>query len=315
MRTEWKTIGMKTLVIQSVVLLVSAGSAMALGVSPGAFCAQGVPVGVKMDTGVDVTITNDTDKERVFSVKVDKMAAGQEPSLRGYTSMPDLSWVVLDKAEVTAPPKGQAGSRMTINIPDDEQYYNQQWGVSCLIEYSGQKGLFQEAVKTAYMFETKSKADIKGRPWGTLGVAPSIATLDPSEKKTRSAKFKIYNNTGEVRTYTLTASVPGAGEASLKLSVSPGFEWMQDAGKMRIKPEKVKIKPGGTAEATVSTGLSNEAIGDGRKLECVVFVESDKAEARFVRVHVEKVTEEPPPVAGKNDTAGKSPNAASEKAH
>jgi hypothetical protein len=297
MKMHAKWIG--TLLVVIVTMSLASGSAMALGVTPGAFCAQGVPVGQRTDTGVDVTIANDTDKERIFSIKVEKMAAVQDPSLRGYATMPDLSWFALGKTELTAPAKGSVSSRIAVNIPDDERYYNQHWGVSCLIEYGGQKGLFQEAVRTVYMFETKSKADVKARPLGDLGVAPSIVSIDLADPAMATGSFKIYNNTAETRKYKLSAAVPSASGASLKLNPSPGFTWLPDAATVVLKMTSVSVKPGGTADVSLTQKVPASLLVDGCMLEAVVFIEPDKGQANFVRVHIEK-TPAQPQAAGKD---------------
>jgi hypothetical protein len=263
--------------------------ASALGVSPGAFCAQGVPVGEKIDTGTDLKVTNDTDKERTFTVKVGGIPAMKAPDLRGYATMPDLSWFILDKTELTAPAKGSAAARMSVEIPNDDRYYNQHWGVSCLIEYTGQKGLFQEAIKTVYMFETKSKEDIKGRPLGNLGVAPSIVSIDIADKKASPGKFSIYNNTAETAEYKLTTRIAETKGDGLKLNASPGFTWLPKAVMVKVKKATVKVKAGETASVTVSENVPNSLLTDGCKLEGAVFIESDKGDVNFVRVHIEKI--------------------------
>jgi hypothetical protein len=289
MKKMQKSVSMAVLGLLVVALPFGGRNAMALGVSPGAFCAQGVPVGEKTDTGVDMKIGNDTDKERIFSIKVGDMPAMKGLALRGYTTLPDLAWFVLDKNELTAPGKGSVTSRITISVPDDEKYYNQHWGVSCLIEYSEQKGLFQEAIKTVYMFETKSKADIKGRPLGDLGVAPSIVSIDTASKKTSSATFRIYNNTSEAREYKLISRIPEVTGDNLKLNASPSFTWLPDANLVTLKKTVVKIKAGEMAEVTVSQGVPQAMLTDGCKLEGAVFVESDRGEVNFVRVQIEKI--------------------------
>ena len=284
MKAEFRQVCVTIVVFQAALLWAGSDDAMALGISPGAFCAQGVPVGVKTDTGVDITVTNDTDKERIFTLKIAGMAPLQSPSLRGYSSMPDLSWFVLEKTELAVPAKGRATSRITLSIPDDESYYNQHWGVSCLVEYGGQKGLFQEAVKAVYMVETKSREDIKVRPHGKLGLAPTIVSIDAGDKKA-GASFTIYNNTDEARTYTLTCDGPDDSQGSLKLNTSPGFRRLAEADRLNIKPASVKIKAGDSRQVAVSLGKTKDAASvDGT--ETVVFVESDKKEAGFVRVQM-----------------------------
>jgi len=263
-------------------------TATALGVSPGAFCAQGVPVGEKTDTGISLAITNDTDKERIFSVKVDELPPFKNVDLHGYTSMPQLKWFVLTGTELTTPAKGSASSRISVIVPEDERYYNQHWGVSCLIEYTGQKGLFQEAVKTVYLFETKSKADIKGRPAGDLGVAPSIVSIDLADNKTLKGAFRIYNNTKEPRQYKLASRLPEAKAEGLSLSNSPGFTWLSDAGQVKLDKTSIKVEAGGTAEVSVLQAVPDSQLTEGCMLEGLVFIESDKGQANFVRVHIER---------------------------
>ncbi|HSV27609.1 MAG TPA: hypothetical protein VLH60_06925 [Sedimentisphaerales bacterium] len=284
MRTGFKQNVATILAIQAVLLWAGCDDALGLGISPGAFCAQGVPVGEKIDTGVDITVTNNTDKERIFSLTIVEMTPLQSPSLRGYSSMPDLSWFMLEKTELTVPANGQATSRITLSIPDDESYYNQHWGVSCLVEYAGQKGLFQEAVKAVYMVETKSRENLKGRPHGRLGLAPTIVSINPHDKRA-VAGFTIYNNTDEARTYTLTCEMPDDSQGNLVLSTTPGFRRLTEPGRLSIRPASVRIRAGASRRIAVSLDRNRDAASiDGT--EAVVFVESDRKEARFVRVQI-----------------------------
>jgi|GEM_PF-1877592 len=305
MRTDFGQVIVIALALQMLVLSAGCTDAMALGISPGAFCAQGVPVGEKTDTGVDITITNDANEERILTLKLMDMPRMKSPSLRGYSSMPDLSWFVLDKTEVTVPAHGKAKSRITIDIPDDERYYNQHWGISCLVEYSGQKGLFQEAIKGVYMVETKAKADVKARPAGNLGLAPTILAIDPADTAGAANMFTIYNNTGQTRVYRFARSVPETSGETLKLNPSPGFAWVADADVIAVKPDSVSVKAGATARVRVSVGKV-DATKDISGTEVLVFVESDKKEAGFVRVQLGEPVKEAVSGSGDPETSNKS---------
>jgi len=279
------------LFLSLVFLLACSGimsNAYALRVSPGAFCAQNVEIGKETDTGVDLTIDNETDQERDFSIKVVAAKPAVTESLKGYTPLPDLSWLRLDKNYLVVPAKGQAKTRLYISIPNEEKYLNQQWVVSCLVEYVVQKGLFQEAVMTRYMFETRPKKDITEKPYGELAVSPSVVKVKKDAMNTKEGvSFKIYNNTAQEHTYTISASVPKEETGKLSINVTRGLSWVKDASWINPKTKTIKLAPGGISEIGLNVNVPKSELEGDKGVESLIFIDSDSGQRRFIRVQVE----------------------------
>jgi len=272
----------KTGCIVLMLLILGWVGAWGLKVSPGAFCAQGVEVGKKIDTGLDIAIDNDTAYEQGFEIKVVPARIPSDPSLRGYQPLPDLSWFKLEKTEASAPPFGKAKSRIYFDIPAGDKYNNQHWIVSCLVQPK-RGGMFRAAVATTYMIETKSKANPKERPFGSLGVAPSVLSVISGKTGKGFGTFKIYNNSSGSRTYILSAFIPKAASGKLTINSSRNFSW-GDPSWIKLDPVKVKLAKGEAAEVKVSSNLPKEI----NSSEILVFVESHKKEKNFIRVWLEK---------------------------
>lgn len=262
--------------------------AYALRVSPGAFCAQNVEVGQDTDTGIDLTIDNETDQEREFSIKVVPARTPKQESLKGYSALPELSWLSLEKTQLIVPAKGQAKSRIHISIPNEEKYFNQHWAVSCLIEYVGQKGLFQEAILTLYMFETRPKKEVTEKPYGNLAVTPSVVKIPKSNMEAKQKfSFKLYNNTASAHTYTIKTFVPMAEPKKLSINATPGLTWMKKASWVKPKVKSIRLAPGSALDIEVGARVPKSELTGDKGVEALIFVDSDTGEKRFVRIQVE----------------------------
>jgi len=260
----------------------------AIKVSPGAFCIQKVDIGSQKDIGIDIIIENDTDQEKEYSLKCVQPRIPKDESLQGYNPMPDLGWFYFEKTSVIVPSEEQGKSRIYINIPDEEKFYNQAWALSCLVEYVGQKGLFQEAILTIYMVETKPKSDITERPHGTLGVSPSIVKIKENNGKKKQASFTVYNNTSEKRVIRIKSFVPDSEIQTLKINVSPGFEWAEKLSWIKPKVKKITVPPGETKEIGLKIKVPKKAHRGKKGVEELIFIESDKGDKKFVRICVEE---------------------------
>lgn len=266
----------------------NANKSYALRVSPGAFCAQNVEVGQDTDTGIDLTIDNETDEEREFSIRVVEPSKLTSESLKGYSPLPDLSWLRLERTHLVVPAKGQGRTRLYINVPNEEKYFNQQWAVSCLVEYVGQKGLFQEAIQTLYMFETRPKEDVTQRPDGRIGVAPSVVKVSAERLKAKEKfSFKVYNNTPEERVYSIKSFVPEVKPEKLAINVTPGLVWAKRTSWVTPQVKKMKLPAGGVGEIKLNVKVPKSALEGEKGVESLIFIDSDRGERRFVRVQVE----------------------------
>ena len=276
------------LAVLVLLLLWSVKMAFALMVSPGAFSAQNVEPGKDKDVGVDLIITNDTDEEREFSIKVVQPRPARNEALKRYSNLPNLEWFSLEKTNITVPARGQGKSRIFIKVPGEEKYFNQQWVVSCMVEYIGQKGMFQEAVATRYMIETKAKAEPGERPYGNTGIAPSVVKIKKEEVRLKEKPgFKIYNNTAAPHTYTIKSFVPKKELGKLAINVTPGLAWAKKTSWIKPTAKRIKVAAGGIGEVRLKVKVPQKALGGETGVEALIFVDSDTGERRFVRVQVE----------------------------
>lgn len=274
------------------ILFFSCSSAYALKISPGAFCAQNVEVGKDLDLGVDLTITNDSDTEKIFVVKPVEPQKVTKTWLKGYQEIPDISWFYLSQNEITIGPNSEGKTRMYLKIPNEEKYLNQHWIVYVDVtskpkaDVAGTFGL-QLAISPNYMFETKAKMDIKDKPYGVLALTPSVIKIkEVMQARKKQAQFKIYNNDQISHTYTISAYIPKTPSAKQDISITPGYEW----GKVDwVKPAKKKIilKPNTAKEMSLNVLVPKALVCKDLGWEAIVFVESDKGIANFVRVLVE----------------------------
>jgi hypothetical protein len=272
----------------SLVCFSNINKAYALRVSPGAFCAQNVEVGQDTDTGIDLVIDNETDQEREFSIKVVPARISTTDSLKGYSALPELGWLRLERTQLIAPAKGQAKARLYISIPNEEKYFNQHWVVSCLIEYVGQKGLFQEAILTRYMIETRPKKEVTERPHGDLAVTPSVVKITESSMEAKQKfSFKLYNNTTSAHTYTIKSFVPKVEPEKLSVNATLGLTWVKKASWVNPGVKRIKLAPGAVGEINLGVRVPKSELTGDKGVEALIFVDSDTGERRFVRIQVE----------------------------
>lgn len=279
-------LGLGLLVIIGICPISYAGG---IRVSPGAFCLQGMDIGQDADLGVDLVISNLGDTEDTFTARPIKPSQAKNKWLKGYSEIPDASWLYFKEDRVKIGPNSEGKLRMHLKVPEEERYLNQHWMVYVEVTTEGTDKMFKVGVKPNYMIETTSKKKIKERPYSVLGLAPTVVkATEVKEGKKEEVKFKIYNNDEKVHTYTLTSYIPEASEARQDISLTPGYEWVKDPGWVTPGKAKVKVKPGKTKEVALNVlvpkGLEYQDLG----WEGIVFVEPDEGLSRFVRVQIEK---------------------------
>ncbi|MEW5766708.1 MAG: hypothetical protein AB1797_03650 [bacterium] len=258
-------------------------------VSPGAFCLQGMDIGQDADLGVDLVISNLGDTEDTFVVKPIKPSQAKKNWLKGYSEIPDASWLYFKEDRVKIGPNSEGKLRMHLKIPEEERYLNQHWMVYVEVTTEATDKMFKVGVKPNYMIETTSKERIKERPHGVLGLAPTVLkATEIKEGKGKKVKFRIYNNDEKVRTYTFTSYIPEASQAKQDISITPGYEWVKDPSWVVPGKAKVKVKPG--EEKTVALNILIPKGSEYQNLgwEGIVFVEPDEGRPEFLRVQIEK---------------------------
>jgi len=260
-----------------------------LKVSPGAFCLQNAKIGEKLDLGIDTVITNKNDEEKVFVIKTLKPSEVTEEWLRGYSEIPDASWLYFDKNEIKIGPGKEANVGMNLKVPDRAEYYNQHWVVYAEVTTkAGEKEMFKAAVRPIYMIETQAKADIKEKPYGILGLVPSTvkaAVVAPGTEKKES--FSIYNNDKVKHIYTLASYIPGLLSANLDINVTVGYEWIKKESWVSPVERTVELEPGEEKEVTLKVLIPNGSKCGDEGWEAIVMVKPDKGLEGFVRVLIE----------------------------
>jgi len=274
--------------------LCSGSFAGGIKISPGAFCLQEINVGEDTDLGVDLVIYNLSDEEQVFIVKTLKPSEAAGKLLKGYNDIPDASWFYFTENKIKIEPNGKGKLRMHLKIPDEDKYLNQHWIV--YVETTPEaKTMFRMALLANYMIETRSEGDIKEKPYGVLGLVPSIVRVEEvilGEKK--KVNFKIYNNDEVEHTYKLTSYIPELSAAKLDISVSPGYEWVKDEDWIKLDKswfelggKQIKLKPGEAKDVTLSVTIPKGWQWRDEGWECIILVEPDNGLNGFVRVQAE----------------------------
>ncbi len=259
----------------------------AVGVSPAYFFAQNVPLGVDQDTGIDISVDNNTDYDRIFTINTIKPIIPGDESLQGFGMLPDSSWFYVEKNSLNIVSHKVGKSRVHIKIPNEEKYHNQHWAVSCLVQEGGET-FMKAGAATIYFVETEAKADPGDRPYGPLGLAPSLLVLKEAEAKKEKPSITIYNNSGVDAVYKIRVLLPDTSKKGLKLNYTTGFSWFADKDWVKPTETEVKIEKGGSKkfqlEIKIPEGTSIAAAGNG--LEAAIFVESDARQKGFVRLQI-----------------------------
>ncbi|OGF47887.1 MAG: hypothetical protein A2452_12000 [Candidatus Firestonebacteria bacterium RIFOXYC2_FULL_39_67] len=256
-----------------------------LGVSPAVVCISGVEIGEDKNTGFDYVVSNDAENEQEFTLDVILPVMPSDESLKGYSKLPDLSWLYLEKTNLIIPAKSTGTSRIHIKIPRNDKYYNQHWAVSCHIVQKG-NSFVNAAVAPFIMIETRSKENPAERPYGEFGITPGIIGVELRDFKNKKVSFKIYNNSDKDCVYKIKSFIPDAESKNAKISPSDNFEWINEAKWIKPEVDSLKIRKGEDKTVEVEIKLPEDfKISEGQKgLEVLIFIESDKKEKRFVRV-------------------------------
>lgn len=250
-------------------------------VSPGAFCIKNVNIGKNLNLGIDLIITNGADEEQEFVIKTLKPSEVKKNWIKGYTEIPDPNWFYYEKDTISIPANSTGKTRMYLNIPDEEKYYNQCWMVYALVTTKTAQGsMFKMAIKPNYSIETVSKADISERPHGILGLVPGILTIENRQK----ALFKIYNNDTVKHEYVVGSYIPKQSFSKQSITLSSGYEWVKNTNWVTLSHTKVLINPGEIKEVEVKVEVPEKERALDPGWESIIMVEQDQGLPRFVRI-------------------------------
>jgi hypothetical protein len=274
-----------------VLLLGLAGrlEAASLKVSPARFIVHNVEPGKLYDlykeTRLRLTVYNDDTVSRTWVLSTHR------PSERGrwekgYAEIPDARWCWFDKDEITVEPNSKAYANLHLKIPDEERYYNQHWVVTLSIGSKPGRGGIGVAVDIRAQIETKSSADVKTRPYGLLGLKPSIVRFEDTKPGGRKkAQVEIFNNDVGAQSYTISSLLANAETDQKKYlthsyKAIPDFKW--------VKHERiVQIEPGKSATLSLDLEIPDDEANFDKKWEDILLVQPDDGRAGFVRVQVQ----------------------------
>jgi hypothetical protein len=263
--------------------------AASLKVAPARFIVHNVQPGKTYDiykeTGLRLTIFNDDQTTRSYVVSTHR------PSERGrwetgYTEIPDAAWCWFEESEIAVGPQSRAYANPFLKIPDEEKYFNQQWIVTLGISGKPGPGAIALAVDIRAQIETKSKADVKGRPAGLLGLKPSMVRFEDIELGgRRESKVVLYNNDDKAHRYAITSlldnrKIEQRTYLTHSYSAIPDSKWIE-------RPKEIRIAAGDSAVLDLAVDIPKDPSHLGKKWEDIVLIRTDEGLARFVRVQID----------------------------
>ena len=269
--------------------LIGRVEAASLKVSPARFIVHNVEPGrlydVYKETRLRLTVYNDDTVNQTW------VLATHRPSERGrwekgYGEIPDARWCWFDKNEITVEPNSKAYAYLHLKVPDEERYYNQHWVVTLSIGGKPGRGGIGVAVDVRAQIETKSSADVKTRPYGLLGMKPSIVPFEDTKPGGREkAQVEIFNNDVRAHSYTISSLLADADTDQKKYlthsyKAIPDFKWVKYG-------KHVQIEPGKSAELSLELEIPDDETNFGKKWEDILLVQPDEGRAGFLRVQVE----------------------------
>ena len=264
--------------------------ATSLKAGPASFILHNVTPGKLYDvyamTGLRLTITNDDDESETWVLSTHRPSEGGHWE-KGYGEIPDPKWCLFDRTEITVPPKTDGNVNFFLKIPDDEQYYNQHWIVTLNISGKPVKGTSVAlAVNIRGQIETESKADVKARPAGALGMRPSLVEFERmTPGGTAEAQVELYNNSPGDRTYTLS-SLLADSTVDRTVYFTEGYSQIPDAAWITHE-NTVAIKQGQSAVIRLGLRVPDDPANLGKKWEELLLITPDDGLPEFVRIQVQ----------------------------
>ena len=254
---------------------------------PGGLLIQQVSIGETYDlhngTGISLKVYNRQDRPAAYRISAHKpSAAGSGRWMPGYMEIPDSSWLSFDKNEVTIEQQGVGEVNLYLKVPDDAVYYNQHWAVTVSIEGVATP---EEAIAMAaylpFEIETESREGTGKRPWGKIGVEPSMLNFHAGKKQ----KIKIYNSSDKDHKYQIRVGVPPNTFPARRPGLSPGYGEIPEASWIGISNKDILIRQGKMIEVTVLLHLPEKLPAHG-PWEAIIWVESDDGDTAFARIDV-----------------------------
>jgi len=266
---------------------------MGLRVEPGGMMVQYVPLGITYDfyesVGIPLVIYNRDASPHTYILSADKPSTvAARKWLKGYSEIPDPSWMWFEKDEVTIEAQGKTEVKMYLKIPDEEKYYNQHWSVALGVKGKAEPGqMLALAAYPRVQIETLSKEDVNERPDGAIGFVPSTLLVeDLVLGKKEELKLKIYNNDTNCHIYKIRSEVFPKDPTKELIHTSPTYSWIPEPNWVKPDTRRVTIDGQESLELTVRVEVPKDKENYKRSWESILFIEPDKGLPGFVRVQI-----------------------------
>ncbi|MBN2483054.1 MAG: hypothetical protein JXD21_02470 [Candidatus Omnitrophica bacterium] len=264
-----------------------------LSVMPGEMVVQNIVPGEPFDLGekadIGLIVRNQSDKTRSYKIAVTQPSQLRLKNVKGYSVLPDPSWLQLEKDTIEVGPFSQGTVKMVIHVPDDPQYFNQKWAVALSVTSVPKANeKINLRVTPVYYIETVANSEILTPPAGRLGVSPgaiNLGIITLGEHKD-VAKIKIYNNDTKAHVYSISPFVPTQESGSRKIIVSPNYFWIYEKEWISAQVPKVKIGPKKSKEIAINLTIPDVPVYVKKLFEGLIFIEAldDETLSDFVRV-------------------------------
>lgn len=223
---------------------------------------------------VKITIYNDDENQQSFKIGCFRSYVVGK-IMKGYTEIPDTKWVSFDRNEISIPANGKSYVNVSLKIPKQDKYYNQNWCCYIGILTRPESGL-SLGLYIRMRIETKERDKISERPYGKVAVVPSKIIFRNEKEK----RIKIYNNTD--RKIKLKIQ-PVKDIKEVRRYISSGYKVFPEKCFFQFQ-KQIEIPAEGKKEVVLKLNCGNER-KEG-KYEKVFFVEGD-GETFFFRVREE----------------------------
>ncbi len=279
-----------------------------LAVEPGGLLLQDVTPGESYDlaekTGIFLTIHNRDRNDHTYVIASHRPSeVGNRRVPAGYSDIADPSWLSFKQSEIRVPAQGSSKVRMFLRIPEDERYHNQHWSVSVSVAGKPEPGeTLTLAVYPRFEIETaaKPRAELRLRPAGATGLAPSVVTLTPRAEGRFTSEFVISNNDGSKHSYRFRPAAQGETGYGRQISPSGELVWLPADAAVTVRPPRSAVDSGWSIRwwpalwlarhrhiaIPVEVRLPRGVVPPALDWETIVLVERDDGDIGFVRLRV-----------------------------
>lgn len=268
------------------------------GIGPGMVLIENIkPGGGQVDvaskTGFTFEVVNDTNEKQLFNVTSRTARATISSWEMGYESIPDASWLQLEKKEIEVDAKSKGKIKMTLNIPDKPEYYNRKWMgiVACApgaarTDGGSSVGL---VVASRVQIETLTRDDVEPAG-GDVGLVPASWMMSDAKPGDSWRKvIKIRNNTKDEHVYSVKQIGDVEKEASRHARYyGQNFIPVEKEPWTAIKDadKTFTLKAGETKEVPVMVTVGKDAKAS-KLYEELMFIQDEKGSVNFVRLRTE----------------------------